>query len=131
MLSEEVKPFTDKDGPGFLRRELQTSFRQEFLNHLFYFLFKLVLLPASDQDVVCEPDQIDSLPISPPIGWEPSQKGPFQSVECHIRQHRRGDASLRNAFVCCEKGLSVNESGLEPFLQNGFLHRNMLKEPGV
>jgi site-specific DNA recombinase len=41
------------------------------------------------------------------------------------------DASLRNALVCCEKGLSVNESGFEPFLQDGFLHRNILKEPGV
>jgi hypothetical protein len=131
MLSEEVKPFTNVDGPGFLRREFQTSLRKEFLNHRFYFLLKLVLRPASDQDVVCEPDQIDSRPISPPIGWERSQKGPFQSVECHVHQRRRGDTSLRNAFVCCEKGLSVNESGPDPFLQDGFLHRNILKEPGV
>src|SRR5262249_3480467 len=44
---------------------------------------------------------------------------------------RSGNASLRNAFVCGEKGLSVNESGLEPFPQDGFLHRNILKEPGM
>src|SRR5215475_7377606 len=131
MLSKEVKPFTDVDSPGFLRREFQTSFRQEFLNHRFDILITGRSQDQLEQEVICESDQMDSLSISPPISWEPSQKGLFQSVECHIRQHRRGDASLRNAFVCCEEGLSVNESGLEPFLQNGFLHRNMLKEPGV
>src|SRR5262245_20316041 len=49
----------------------------------------------------------------------------LSSVLQNCRRHR--DACLRNAFVCCEEGMSVNESGLEPFLQNGFLHRNMLK----
>ncbi len=43
LLSEEFKPFTDMDDPGFLRREFQASFRQEILDHRFYFLFKLVL----------------------------------------------------------------------------------------
>jgi hypothetical protein len=43
MLSEEFKPLTDMDDPGFLRREFQASFRQEFLDHRFYFLFKLIL----------------------------------------------------------------------------------------
>ena len=53
----------------------------------------------------------------------------FQSVQRHVRQDWRNNATLRCAFICRVETTVFHVSGLQPLLENGFVHGDMGKQP--
>jgi len=53
----------------------------------------------------------------------------FQSVQSHICKSWGDDAALRSSLLCRKKLLVENKSTFQPFTEQNFIHRDIVKQP--
>src|ERR687887_1254003 len=135
MLPEKVKSLLDVRYPGFLFREFQSSWLQICDHEGFDFVFQDLFRVSCYDEVIREAHQVDLLILAfcrPCSGVrELLAKYPLQPIKCHVGKDGRDDTALRRAiFRRVEDGF-VHVSCFQPFLEDGFLHRDMAQQPGV
>ena len=67
--------------------------------------------------------------LSKPVGVESVRQYFLHTVQCHICQNRRYNATLWGSVLCREQFPLENKSHFEELLQNRFIHRNVLYQP--
>jgi hypothetical protein len=135
MLSEKVESLLNVRYLGFLFREFQASFAQKIGDEGFDFRFQYLFGDACNNEVITVPHQIDLL-VHAFKGFRARMgvlltKYPFQSVQRHIGKDRTDDTTLWRTIFCRVEDGFVHVSCLQPFVQDGFIHRNMAQQPWV
>src|SRR5215472_14654689 len=55
----------------------------------------------------------------------------FQSVQSRIRQRGTDDPALRCSFRGGEENVFLQEAGLQPLLEDDFVHRDVRQQPAM